>query len=74
MENTIMNDTQGIDDTCLDETSDQVYYKYNSPMHPTEVDWTITLSRNDFPWMEIRFGEFSSKDYFEKYSSVVKDS
>ena len=34
----------------------------------------ITLSRNDFPWNEIKFEHFSAKDCFEKYSSLVKDS
>ena len=58
----------------MDETNDQLYYKFNSPMHPIEVDWTITLSRNDFPWQEIRFGDFTSKDCYDKYASIVKDS
>jgi len=43
-------------------------------MHPPEIDWTITLSRNDFPWYEIKFGNFSSKECFEKYASIVNDS
>jgi hypothetical protein len=38
------------------------------------MDWTITLSRNDFPWTEIRFNNFSAKDCYEKYSSIVKDA
>jgi hypothetical protein len=34
----------------------------------------ITLSRNDFPWNEIKFSDYSAKDCFEKYSSLIKDS
>lgn len=59
-----------------DETSEQqqqLHYKFNSPMY-NEVDWTFTLSRNDFPWNEIRFAEFSPKDCYDKYASSVKDS
>ena len=37
------------------------------------MDWTITLSRNDFPWHEIKFGAFSAKECYEKYTSVIKD-
>lgn len=50
-----------------------IHYKFGSPMFPTEVDWTITLSRNDFPWQEIRFGNFTAKDCYEKYQSIVRD-
>lgn len=42
-------------------------------MFPTEIDWTITLSRNDFPWYEIRFANFTAKDCYEKYSAVIRD-
>lgn len=56
------------------EESQELYYKLNTPIHPAETDWTITLSRNDFPWNEIKFNDFSSKDCFDKFSSVVRDS
>lgn len=42
-------------------------------MYQSEVDWMITLSRNDFPWNEIKFLHFSAKDCFEKYTAIVKD-
>jgi hypothetical protein len=50
------------------------YFKIGQPMYPVEMDWMITLSRNDFPWLEIRFDHFSSKDCYEKYISMIKDS
>ena len=53
---------------------DAVHYKFNSPMFPLELDWTITLSRNDFPWQEIKFNNFTANECYEKYFSVVKDS
>jgi hypothetical protein len=37
------------------------------------MDWTISLSRNDFPWFEIKFNNFTAKDCYEKYISIVKD-
>jgi hypothetical protein len=44
-----------------------IHFKFGSPIFPSEIDWTITLSRNDFPWQEIKFGHFSAKDCYEKY-------
>ena len=77
MDSEMLNEdmNQGIDESQnADEISDQLYYKYNSPMYIPEVDWTLTLSRNDFPWAEIKFGDFTTKDCYEKYASIVKDS
>lgn len=51
-----------------------MHYKFNSPIFPPEIDWMITLSRNDFPWHEIKFNNFTAKECFEKYQSIVKDS
>jgi hypothetical protein len=39
----------------LEEINEEMYYKLNAPIHPSEIDWMITLSRNDFPWHEIKF-------------------
>ena len=61
-----------IEETVNEECTEP-YYKLAIPNFPTEVDWTITLSRNDFPWHEIRFGIFSAKDCYDKYSSIVID-
>lgn len=68
----INEETEGKEEE-QNEQIEQVYYKYGVPMHPNETDWSITLSRNDFPWNEIKFNNFTSKDCFEKYTSVVKD-
>ena len=38
-----------------------------------DSDWTVTLSRNDFPWHEISFEPFSAKECYDKYVSIVKD-
>jgi hypothetical protein len=38
-----------------------------------DADWTITLSRNDFPWHEIAFEQFTPKECYEKFTSIVKD-
>lgn len=50
-----------------------IYYKFGNPLYSSEADWTVTLSRNDFPWHEICFPPFTAKECYEKYSSVVKD-
>ena len=51
-----------------------IFYKYGNPMYMTEaVDWTVTLSRNDFPWHEIAFAPFTAKECYEKYTSIVRD-
>ncbi len=38
-----------------------------------DVDWTVTLSRNDFPWNEVAFAPFTPRECFEKYIAIVKD-
>lgn len=52
-----------------------IYFKLGNPIHPIveAVDWTVTLSRNDFPWHEVAFEGFTPKECFEKYTSIVKD-
>ena len=51
-----------------------IYYKFGNPIFMAEsADWTVTLSRNDFPWHEISFEPFTPKECFEKYTSIVKD-
>lgn len=49
-----------------------IYYRFGHPLSP-ETEWTVTLSRNDFPWHEICFAPFTPKECFDKYVSIVKD-
>lgn len=67
-------DGNGAENTVNPEEDQEVYFKLSIPTYPTEMDWTITLSRNDFPWAEIKFNNFTAKDCYEKYSSIVKDA
>lgn len=73
--NLLNNEEHTLDKIETDqEQNNQIYYKFGTPMHPIETDWSITYSRNDFPWNEIRFNNFTAKDCFEKYTSVVRDA
>ena len=38
-----------------------------------ELEWTVTLSRYDFPWHEICFSSFTAKECYKQYTSQVKD-
>lgn len=62
-----------IDNTANIEEDLEIYYKIGVPANPPEVDWTITLSRNDFPWHEIKFNGFTAKECYDKFSSIVRD-
>jgi hypothetical protein len=74
-ESLMINTELAQDKTELEESDvdEELYYKLATPACPAELDWTITLSRNDFPWHEVKFGAFSAKDCYDKYSAVVKD-
>lgn len=50
-----------------------VYYRLGVPAYSQDVDWTITHSRNDFPWVEIKFDKYSAKDCYEKYTQMVNN-
>lgn len=50
------------------------YYKFANPVFVQELDWAITFSKYDFPWREIRFGKFSAKECYLKYTSTIRDS
>ena len=56
----------------LQETPE--YYKYANPMNIQELEWTVTLSRLDFPWHEIEFEPFSAKECYKMYTSLVTDA
>lgn len=42
-------------------------YKLGTPIYEYEPDWSITLSEIEFPWAEIKFGDFSSFECYQKY-------
>lgn len=51
----------------------EMIYKVSNPPHPPEPDWSITLSRNDFPWYAIKFSDYSAKECFDMYRSIITD-
>jgi len=44
------------------EEQKEIMYKLSSPCFPPESDWSITLSRNDFPWYDIKFDDYSANE------------
>ena len=50
-----------------------VHYKFGNPVYPPDIEWTVTLSRNDFPWPEIATPLFTAQECYEKYASIVTD-
>lgn len=49
------------------------FYKHATPLTISELEWTVTLSRYDFPWNEIRFDPFSARECYKMYRSQVTD-
>jgi len=64
---------------CLETIEDiepkmsQEYFKLSDTSKPMEIEWIVTLGRDDFPWREIRFGYFSAKECYSMYTSHVKN-
>ena len=50
------------------------YFKHASPLTLKELEWTVTLSRYDFPWNEIAFEPFSPKDCYKMYVTMVTNA
>ena len=48
-------------------------YKIGSPYFDDDPDWTIALSQLDFPWKEIKFGDFTPAECYEKYKLSITD-
>jgi len=48
-------------------------YKIGMPNYDNDPDWTVTLSQIDFPWKNVKFGEFSALDCYQKYKSEITD-
>lgn len=49
------------------------YFKHATPLTISELEWTVTLSRYDFPWNEICFSPFTARECYNQYRSIVKD-
>jgi len=56
-----------------DDEEFEITYKLGNPSFNLDAEWTITLSKNEFPWHEIAFEPFTPKECYEKYSSIVRD-
>ena len=67
-----MEETKNIE--FSDEEDLDKYFKFGNPIYLQELDWAITLSKFDFPWTEIKFNKWTTKECFEKYSSSIKDA
>lgn len=50
------------------------YFKFAAHPCLSELEWTVTLSRNDFPWNEICFEPFTARDCYKMYRSIVIDA
>jgi hypothetical protein len=51
----------------------EIFYKLANPCFPQEPDWSITLSRNDFPWYDIKFNDYTAQECFDMYRSLITD-
>lgn len=51
----------------------KVYYKLANPAFPPEPDWSITLSRNDFPWYDVKFDDYTAQECFDMYRKIITD-
>ncbi len=58
----------------IDLNQQEPHYKLYAAQVMHDMEWTITLARNDFPWHEVQFGIFNAKDCYEKYYQIVRDS
>ena len=57
-----------------DPTVLPMFYKLATQSTISELEWTVTHSRYDFPWQEISFGPYSSKECYKMYRTMVKDA
>jgi len=66
-----LNLQSGYDDSQLAPKLQEIpeFYKHATPLTISELEWTVTLSRYDFPWNEISFGQFTAKDCYKMYRS-----
>ena len=71
----IDNESSMISSNAVSKVKNQkkVYYKLASPAFPPEPDWSITLSRNDFPWYDVKFDDYSAQECFDMYRKIITD-
>jgi hypothetical protein len=50
------------------------YFEAATSLIIKELEWKVTLSRYDFPWQEIAFSTFSSKECYKMYTSIATDA
>lgn len=51
----------------------EVQFKLSTPCFAAEPDWSVTLSRNDFPWYDVKFDEYTAKECFDMYRTLITD-
>ena len=73
--NSVDNESSVISSYAASKAGEQkeVYYKLATPWFPPEPDWSITLSRNDFPWYDVKFEEYSAQECFDMYRTLITD-
>lgn len=69
------NESSIMSSNAFSKTGEQkeVFYKLATPWFPPEPDWSITLSRNDFPWYDIKFEDYTAQECFDMYRSIITD-
>lgn len=48
-------------------------YKVGTPAFDYEPDWTVTQSEIEFPWSEVRFGDFTTAECYQKFKQLITD-
>lgn len=73
--NSIDNESSMISSYAASKVGEQkeVFYKLASPWFPPEPDWSITLSRNDFPWYDVKFDDYTAQECFDMYRTLITD-
>jgi len=52
----------------------EAFYKFANPIYLQELDWAVTLSKYDFPWRDIKFNKWTTKECYEKYAHSIKEA
>jgi hypothetical protein len=57
----------------MDRVVHETLYKIGIPAYDPEPDWSVTLSKSEFPWSAVKFGDFSTAECYLKYKSLIAD-